>query len=665
MRFIIYTLFLFTFFACSPLKKHLSKGEDALMNGNLQKAEYNFRKAYALDSNSYAANVWLGTTLSEYMGKYDEALPFLERAERISPRDTVEDIFNSLTLVYHYQEKYDKALLNYSKMKHYEVDESEDKMFQMNLIKNTQDCEYAKQNQMVSPLSKIYIANLGSKINTKNPEYVPVIMPNNELLFTSKRQDTKKEKYNPNDGKYFESMYISKLENDQFTGVRRYTVPDMMMKSQYKKGHESVISLSADGKILYVFRNGKIYEVETDKTNTDATKLSKTVNFNYYQNHAYLTNDGKTLLFTSEEGANGVGGNDIYITRKQADGNWSSPENIGNVINTKYDEDSPFLSDDGKTLYFSSKGHEGYGGFDIYKSELENNGAWGKPVNLGRPINSVAHDIFYTIDRKDSSAYFSSNRSGGKGDMDIYKIVYNIKTDKPCQSETSDLVSVSVKRSFDNSLSKDISFELKNPSKNKVIDFAWTIKDINDLPQKEMFTYVFPTTESRQLNLKLALWCDTCIVPSIACQKAEIVFDEIRPVIDTTKQPDVVSKDKLKDIGFDLSPIYFDLNSSKLRDDALAILYKNIEVLKENAQYKIDVFGHTDSRGNEDYNRRLSQARANAVKQFLIYKGIAKNRIITIKGKGEAELVNQCKDDKECDDTLHQQNRRVEFIIAK
>lgn len=658
-------MFFISLYSCSPLKKYLNKGEDALMNGNLEQAENNFRKAYATDSNSYAANVWLGTTLSEYMGKYDEAVPFLEKAEKISPRDTVEDIFNSLALAYHYQEKYDKALINYTKMKRYETDESEDKMFQMNLIKNYRDCEYAEQNQSVSALSSVYIANLGSKINTKNPEYVPVIMPNNQLLFTSKRQDSKGEKYNPNDGKYYESMYVSKLENDQFTEVRRYTVPDLIMKSQFKKGHESVISLSADGKILYVFRNGKIYEAEADRTNTDATKLSKIVNFNYYQNHAYLTKDGKTLLFTSEEGANGVGGNDIYITRKQANGTWSSPQNIGNIINTAYDEDSPFLSDDGKTLYFSSKGHEGFGGFDIYKSELEIKGTWSKPINMGRPINSVAHDIFYTVDRKDSSAYFSSNRTGGKGDMDIYKIMYNINTNKPCQFETSDLVSVSVKRSSDNSLSKDISFELKNPAKNKVVDFAWAINGINDLPKKESFSYVFPNTETRQLNFKLAMWCDTCLSPVIACQKAEVVFDEIRPVIDTTKQPDVVSKDNLKNIGFDLSPIYFDLNSSKLTDIALSILNKNIDVLKANVQLKIDVVGHTDSRGNNVYNRRLSEIRARAVKEFLVYKGIARNRIITIRGKGEAELVNNCNDNTDCDDAMHQQNRRVEFIIAK
>lgn len=665
MRFIIFSILLFIFFSCSPLKKYLSKAEDARLKGNLYQAEKSFRKAHSLDSNNYAANVWLGTTLSEYMGKYDEALPFLEKAERISPKDTVEDIFNSLALAYHYQEKYDKALFNYSKMKRYKVNDEDDKFFQLTLDKNYKDCKYAREHQIVSPMSSVYIANLGSKINTKYPEYVPVIMPNNELLFTSKRQDTKEEKYNPNDGKYFESMYISKWENNQYTGVRRYTVPDLLMKSKYKRGHESVISVSSDGKILYVFRDGKIFEYLTEKTEIDASKLSKTINFNYYQNHAYLSNDGKILLFTSEEGINGVGGNDIYITRKQGDGSWSSPENIGKSINTIYDEDSPFLSDDGKTLYFSSKGHDGFGGFDIYKSELESNGTWSKPINLGRPINSVAHDIFYTVDRKDSSAYFSSNRSGGKGDMDIYKIIYNIKTDKPCQSETSDLVSVSVKRSFDNSMSKDISFELKNPTKNKVIDFAWTVNSINDLPKKESFSYVFPNTETRQLNLKLAMWCDTCLSPIIACQKAEVVFDEIRPVIDTTKQPDLVSKDKLKNIGFDLSPIYFDFNSSKLTDNALSILNRNIDVLKANVQLKVDVVGHTDSRGNADYNKRLSQARANAVKEFLVYKGIARNRIITIKGKGEAELVNNCNDNTNCDDAMHQQNRRVEFIIAK
>jgi outer membrane protein OmpA-like peptidoglycan-associated protein/tetratricopeptide (TPR) repeat protein len=651
------------FVSCSPLKKHLSKGEDNLLKGNLQMAEYNFRKAYKIDSNNYAANVWLGTTLSEYMAKYDEALPFLERAERISPKDTAEDVFNSMALAYHYQENYDKALLNYRKMKRYKTEESEDIVFQKTLAKNHTDCEFAQNNQEEIALKNTYIANLGSQVNTKQPEYVPVIMPNNDLLFTSKRQDTKEEKYNPNDGKYYESMYISKFEGNQFKGVRRYTVPDLMMKSQYKKGHESVISISADGKILYVFRNGKIYEYETSKTNNDASKLSKAINFNYYQNHAFLSKDSKTLFFTSEEGEKGLGGNDIYKTQKQDDGTWSVPENIGNVINTGYDEDSPFLSDDGKTLYFSSKGHDGFGGFDIYKSELVN-GSFTKPVNLGRPINSVANDIFYIINRNDSSAYFSSNRRGGKGDMDIYKVNYNVSINKPCNVENFDLVNLSVNRSFDNSLSKDISFELKSNS-NKVVDFAWSVNGINDLPKKESFTYVFSGTESKELNLKIVLWCDTCYNPIIVCQKAQVVFDEIRPAIDTTKQPDIVSNDKLKNIGFDLNSIYFDFNSYKLRQDAIAIIQQNIKVLKQNTNLKIDVIGHTDSRGNDEYNKRLSQARAKAVKDYLVLNGISKQRIISLKAKGESELINNCKDQADCDDAMHQQNRRVEFVIAK
>lgn len=161
-----------------------------------------------------------------------------------------------------------------------------------------------------------YVVNLGSTVNSKTPEYVPVITPNNELLFTSKRQDDKKEKISDLDGKYFESMYLSQTENGKFTAPRRYTVPDLYLSSKFRKHHESVISMSPDGKKLYVYRDNKIFEIDMDNLKkTNPKKLSKSINFAYYQNHAYISKDGKTLYFTSEA-KGGYGGVDIYKLEK-------------------------------------------------------------------------------------------------------------------------------------------------------------------------------------------------------------------------------------------------------------------------------------------------------------------------------------------------------------
>ena len=410
------------FVACSPLNKYIRKaGREAGGKGDLEKARLYYLKAYHLDSNSYKANVGLGITLSEFMGKYQEALPYLKNAERLSTKDTLEDLFYALGKSYHYHEQFDKALTNYHKMQKYTALQDDDKLFHLELDKDIEDCNYAQSHTLVTNPKEYYVANVGSKINTPAPEYVPVLTKNNELLFTSKRKDDKKEKINPLDGQYFESMYISKIENGTFSEPRRYTIPDMYLKSAFKKGHESIVSMSPDGKKVFVFQNSKLYESDMSQTTIEPVKLSKNVNLDYYQNHAYLTKDEKTLFFTSEDAKGSVGGNDIYKVNKQEDGTWGEPENLGTTINTKLNEDSPYLTDDGKTLYFASNGHPGYGGYDIYKSTFEN-GNWTEPVNLGKPMNTVGHDIFLTNTSDQKSGYFSSNRMGGKGGMDIYKI---------------------------------------------------------------------------------------------------------------------------------------------------------------------------------------------------------------------------------------------------
>lgn len=658
------------FAACSPVNKYIRKaGREAGGKGDLEKARLYYLKAYQLDSNSYKANVGLGITLSEFMGKYEEALPYLKNAERLSSKDTLEDLSYALGKSYHYHEQFEKALTNYHKTQRYTALQDDDKLFHLELDKAIEDCNYAQAHTEVANPKEYYVANVGSKINTPAPEYVPVLTKNNELLFTSKRKDDKKEKINPLDGHYFESMYLSKIENGTFSEPRRYTIPDMYLKSEFKKGHESIVSMSPDGKKVFVYQNSKLYESDMSQTTVKPVKLSNNVNLDYYQNHAYLTKDEKTLFFTSEEAKGSVGGNDIYKVIKQDDGTWGEPENLGTTINTKLNEDSPFLTDDGKTLYFASNGHPGYGGYDIYKSTYEN-GNWTEPVNLGKPLNTVGHDIFLTNTADQKSGYFASNRRGGKGGMDIYKINYKPMSDKECPNVESDLINITVLDTDPYDFKQEIAYEFNDAIKNKILNYSLIIGNDTVASKETSFSYDFKESGTYPIKLRVVSYCDTCVEPMVSCKQVTTTFKAHPKDPILTKDTNIttitgqLTKDQLQALGFDLTIVYFDLNKYTIRTDALPILAKNVDVLKKYPMLNLDIVGNTDARGSSSYNLQLSKKRALSVKNYLIENGISKKRIIKIEAKGETQLVNKCLD-VTCDEAQHQLNRRVEFKVSK
>ncbi|MGZ3931425.1 MAG: hypothetical protein ACXVP0_08735, partial [Bacteroidia bacterium] len=435
-------LLVLAFCSFAQVNGYIKRAGRATENGNLEKARQLYLKALAKEPKNFKANAGLGITLSEFMDQPEQALPYLEAAYKNIQGDTLPDLIYALAKCYHHYSRYQEAMDFYAMLGGVTASLEDNEKFQLEIKKRKEDCRYGLRHKSDVPDKDLYVVNAGPKINTSMPEYVPVITPNNELIYTSKRKDTKREKLNYIDGKYFESMYISKIDKGRFAGPRRYTVPDMFLKSKFRKHSESIISMSPDGKKLFIYRDAKIFEIDMDKvSNAEPKKLAKAINFDYYQNHAYLSKDGKTLLFTSEA-TDAVGGIDIYRSEKIGEGVWSKPENIGKPVNTIYDEDAPFLSEDGQTLYFASKGHPGFGNFDMYTSKLVN-GKWSEPENMGLPINSPAHDIFMVLDGQGRFGYFSSARAGGQGDMDIYKINYLANFNKECEGNDN-LLNLSV-----------------------------------------------------------------------------------------------------------------------------------------------------------------------------------------------------------------------------
>lgn len=660
----------------SQTRAFLQKAARSTENGKLEKARQYYLKVLEKDKDNYSANIGLGITLSEFMGQFEEALPYLENAYRHTPKDTLPDLLYALAKCKQHTGKYNDAVDFLNKLNGSVALDEEDKNYQLDLKKRKADCIYALANTESASSKDWYVVNLGSNINSKMPEYVPVITPENELLFTSKRQDNKKEKINDLDGKYFESMYISKIENGRFSAPRRYTIPDLFLNSKFSKHHESVISMSPDGKKLFVYRDNKIFEVNLESVKKETPKkLSKSINFDYYQNHAYLSKDGKSLYFTSEADG-GLGGLDIYKSEKVSEGVWSKPLNLGPEINTEYDEDAPFLSDDGQTLFFASRGLPGYGNFDLYKSELIN-GKWSSPVNLGLPINSQAHDIFMVHNKDGNIGYFSSGRPGGKGDMDIYKINYLKDFDKQCETEENPLLSIAI-----DTISKTnnrYAFTATVPEYLKVLKYEWKI---NNMDSKEDGNYTesgFTPASNNYVKIKVYAFCDTCIEPFVLCNVARvspITSQSVQTVASTgtaststaaeiSNYKGKLTKEHLLAIGFDVNPVRFNFNSTDVREDFISTLNKNAEILISHPDLRLEIYGYADTQGKLGYNRNLSAKRAQNIKQYLISKGLNKKQITVVIGKGATNLLNNCTNGEECGKEENEVNRRVEFTVIK
>ncbi len=664
-------LILFTGTSFSQIKKYLRKAANATDKGQMEKARMYYLKALAIDKDNYNANIGFGITLSEFLDQPEEALPYLENAYRHCPIDTLPDLLYALAKCYQYHSRFTESIKFLEMLKGSVALDEDDKLYQLDLKKRKEDCVYAMANSGNAKPKDWYVVNLGSTINSKSPEYVPVITPNNELLFTSKRKDDKKEKISDLDGKYFESMYLSQSEGGKFAAPRRYTVPDLFLSSKFRKHHESVVSMSPDGKKLYVFRDNKIFEIDLDNVKKqNPKKMSKKINFAYYQNHAYISKDGKTLFFTSEA-SDGIGGVDIYKSTKVSDGVWGKPENLGTNINTVYDEDAPYLSDDGNTLYFASRGHPGYGNYDIYKSVLVD-GKWSKPENLGAPINSPAHDIFMVQNKDGNIGYFSSGRQGGKGDMDIYKINYlSSDLNKECTANGDNAVALST--NVINEKENEYNFKATYPAYYKVLQSGWKVNNENAAGKDNLLDYKFAKTGDYTVQFKVIAYCDTCIDPIIACntknvniKSAEVVVDNDDAILAALKNyHGKLSNEQLKALGFDLNPLRFNFNKSDVRDDAQTTLTKNAEVLKNHPELRIEILGYADTQGKPGRNMVLSGQRANSVKNFLTKNGLSKKQILKTVGKGATNLLNDCTHGEDCGKEQNEMNRRAELVVFK
>lgn len=437
-----------------------------------------------------------------------------------------------------------------------------------------------------------------------------------------------------------------------------------MINNQY---HNATASATEDGQVLYFTRTQLVQKRKPG--NADPTSwIDKTVQAQEYVNrleifaaqkkgttwadikpfsynnveeysvgHPALSPDGKTMYFVSDM-PGGVGETDIYYTLRQPDGSWGEPVNAGILINTPGRESFPYVDKNGK-LYFSSDGHTGMGGLDIFAAEGKH-AAWTAVNNLGYPVNSPKNDYGIMFNEDGETGLLSSNREGENGTDDIYSfkilqkpVVLAVTTLERKQNEGKRNIQVAlpqVQLVISQQDLTDTSVVTTNASGQYFMD------------GRKGSTYALQGTKQGYLNQNTMVE-----VPKTAADTVQVAL--------------LFDRDE-KDVAIVLENIYYDLDKWDIRPDAAKELDKLAEVLEANPTIKMELSSHTDSRESLKYNQLLSERRAQAAVDYLISKGIAKDRL-TAKGYGKTRLVNKCTDGAQCPEEMHQQNRRTEFRI--
>ncbi len=365
----------------------------------------------------------------------EKAIPYLEKAAEgfKDKSDSVSDeIFYYLANAYHCSNQFEKAIAQYETHKKLvENDLQLSKKLKQNALYAIDQeiirCNYG--NQLKYKPVNVSIDNLGDEVNTVYPEYAPIIRSDGTLVFTSRRKGgtgSRKDK----DGKFFFFIYISHAEKGISSSKFSSATTEKISTRINSSSHDAAIQFF--GNKLFFCRNGYIWESELNLINGKwgkPEKLKRNESSNAFEPSAALSPDEQTLYVVSDR-QGGQGGLDIYKYEKMYSGLWGKPVNLGSVINTPFDEDGVFVGKDNKTLYFSSKGHNSMGGYDIFKTTYTpGTKTWSQPENLGYPVNTGSNDIFFMMAPAGDRAYFASDRDGGFGDMDIYRITFPEKED--------------------------------------------------------------------------------------------------------------------------------------------------------------------------------------------------------------------------------------------
>ncbi|GAB3659144.1 OmpA family protein [Echinicola sediminis] len=639
-------------YSCSGLKnRNYEQGSQQFDMMNYAVAIEHYTKAWEQEESAATASGLANSYLQ--MRNFELAESWFAKLDRMEALSNDDRLKFAQSLIS--SSKFDEArsqLLAYKKSSGEDIDlQAADMMLET--IKDAKE--------ILNHPKGVQVKNL-TGVNSKYSEFSGVIK-GDKIIFASDRIDSlprnlKVDKYNAlkSDiygwtGNGYLQVYEAKGDWDRYISDSVYKVDG------YKSPHHSGPVFEVEDFIFWV-KAGKpdakakrsninkknytlypqiIYREKVDGKWGDYKGVPFNHPYEYAVSDPFWDEKNQRLYFSSEQ-PGGSGKADIYFSNYLGENNWGEPVNLGTAVNTAGEERSPFIDADGN-LYFASDGRGGLGGLDVYKAERLGN-SWGKPMNLGAPINSSRDDFGFFINPQiPDRGIVSSDRPGGKGLDDIYAVIMEI----------------------------DSKFYLKGVVRDKETNLPLenAVVELIDRTTGTNFNYV--TDENGEYGFLLG---DETVY-DVEGKKTDYITAEIKGI--STKgirvfEDTTISRDLFLDkieIGktLEIENIYYDFDKWEIREDAAKELDKLVKVLNDNPTLKIELNSHTDSRGADKYNQLLSEKRAQSAVDYIIKSGISSGRIVA-KGYGESRLLNACEDGVECEEEQHQQNRRTEFTIV-
>lgn len=656
--------------AFKEAKKNLEEGDAFYEQGPIfyKDALPFYEKAQDFNPNNSQLNFRLGKCYLQSAYKF-KALKHLETALKLNPSIDMEIQYH-LGIAYHLGMDWDKAIAAYSKYQQVAMSDPNPMAYQEIQNRITQ-CYNGRE--LVKKPVRVFIDNLGKNINTEYNEYGAVISADESvLLFTARQPNSTGGKIDPGLNENFEDIYIAYKQPDG-SWSKAVNLP----KTVNSDDHDAVSAIAADGQrfIIYLGKSGAgdLYEsVLTGDEWSKPESLGKHINSNSHEPSACYSPDGNVLYFVSDK-PGGEGQHDIYISHKDEKGRWGEATNMGKVVNTQFNEDGVFMHPDGKTLYFSSEGHKSMGGYDIFKTIYdETTGTWSEPENLGYPVNTADDDVFFVLSASGRHGYYMSLSADGFGRRDLYMITF-LGPEKPMILNNEDNLIASAAAPI-----KEVVVAPKVEVKEAQLTLLKGV--ISDALTKELLeadieivdnsaNKVIATFKSNSKTGKYLVSLPAGKNYGIAVKKEGYLFHSENFDIPKTAAYQVVEKDiELKKLAVGgkivLRNIFFDLDKATLRPESTAELERLTKLMNDVPTLKIELGGHTDSRGSDSYNQQLSEKRAKAVVDYLTTKGISANRLKWA-GYGETQLVNKCSNGVECSEEQHQENRRTEFKVLE
>lgn len=635
-----------------------NEGVDLLKDNQAAVALEKLKKAHSFNPDNADLNYMMGRAFNELHNE-KKAIEHLKKAYKLGNMEQKNFFSFQLAKAYHYKHQFSKAIIYYKKYLH-SLSPVEMREQKEDVRKKIEECNTGKR--LIRDSLHVHIEQLSYAVNTKYDEYSPYVNADQSVMyFTSRRPNTTGGGFDEYSNGYYEDVYVSYREDGQWTAAANMGRP---INTEY---HDAAVGISPDGQKLYIYRwtnGGDIFKSELKGDEWSKPKaFGKPINSSSHEPTASFTHNEKGIYFVSDRNG-GYGGSDIYYVEKDQRGKWRRIQNLGPTLNTPYDEDGVFMHPDGKTLYFSSKGHNTMGGYDIFKA-VKGPGGWSEPENIGYPINTADDDVFFSITASGRYGYYASKQ---EGNHDIYRITF-MGPKKPVINTTEDvLVAVDKSRNI-NFMSEPT--EAKGPSmtllKGKVMDeetqepLQASIELVDNATGEELAKFNSNSKTGRYLvslpagkNYGIAVDANGYLFHSENFNiPRRAGYNEVTK--DIYLKPLKVGKSIV------LNNVFFDFDvGDRVKKESIPELNRVTRLIKANPDLKIEIAGHTDVIGSAEYNKKLSLQRAKTVVDYLVKNGVDPDRLV-YKGYGFNKPVadNSTPEGR-------QKNRRTEFkIIGK